>query len=88
LYEDLTMATATKIDHRLTMPQRRVYEFMLRFQARHGLPPTMKEIAAALKVNSPSNVRAHILALVSKGRATAHPRGVVNRYVAIPDPKA
>ena len=39
------MATAYALGKdSLTRPQRRVYEFMVRFQKEHGLPPTLREI--------------------------------------------
>jgi len=51
----------------LTSRQRRVYRYMLDYQREHGMPPTVREIAAALDIASPNGAMCHIKALVAKG---------------------
>ncbi|HKI17868.1 MAG TPA: hypothetical protein VKA15_08300 [Isosphaeraceae bacterium] len=78
----MTIAAGLEKDN-LTCPQRRVYEFMVRFQKKHGLPPTLREICIALKLASPNGAREHAMALVCKGKAKTYRRGTWIYYVAI-----
>lgn len=66
----------------LTMRQEEVLDFMRKFIGAHGVPPTFREIGAALDIRSPNGVRAHLNALVRKravrqSRDTGASRGYV-----------
>ncbi len=81
------MATATKSVIPMTRAQRRVWEYMIWYQQQHGFPPSMRDISVALKLSHSSGARSHVLSLTAKGQVVAHQRGLVCRYVAIPQPK-
>ena len=51
----------------LTDVQRRVLEFMERYASRHGMPPTVREIARHFGISSPNGVAVHLAALERKG---------------------
>ena len=83
------MSTATAInDGTMTHTQARIWKYMCRFQAKHGLPPTLREIGEAMKLSAVNGVRSHLLALVGKGKVRAHRRGHLVYYVAIPEPSS
>jgi len=66
-------------DRDLTDRQRQVLEFIKSETARHGYPPTVREIGEALGLSSPSTVHAHLAALEAKGlleRVKGKPRAV------------
>lgn len=50
----------------LTPARRKVFDFMVGYQARHGCPPTSHEIAAALELSKVS-VHEHLHGLVKAG---------------------
>ena len=52
---------------KLTSRQRDVLDYIKSFVAKHGYPPTVREIGAALGLNSPATIQSHINALESKG---------------------
>lgn len=52
---------------RLTARQREVLAWIERFQAREGMPPTVREIGEALGMRSTGSVRTHLQALNRKG---------------------
>ena len=47
--------------------QQEVYEYILSFSKKHGYPPSVREIGAAVGLSSSSSVHAHITALANKG---------------------
>ncbi len=51
----------------LTERQEQVFAFIVAAEGRAGLPPTVREIAAALGIASPNGVAGHIQALIKKG---------------------
>ena len=80
------MSTATKRSLErpaITKRQKLVYQTMLRYQARHGRPPALEEIAAAVGVNSRTGVVYHVKVLVAKGYIKALEPGTNRRFVAI-----
>jgi SOS-response transcriptional repressor LexA len=81
------MATATKrrYNTRVTPLQALVYRFMLRYQAKHGCPPTFWEIATGLDLGTINSAICHLRALTLKGMVKeVLPKGRHRRYVAIP----
>jgi repressor LexA len=60
--------------------QRQVLDFIERFLAGHGYPPTLREIGAALEIRSTNAVNDHLLALERKGlisRDRSRSRGII-----------
>lgn len=51
----------------LTERQRRVYRAIGDHYARHGLPPTIRELCDVLGIASPNGVVNHLLRLAAKG---------------------
>ncbi|MDQ3859887.1 MAG: transcriptional repressor LexA [Actinomycetota bacterium] len=47
--------------------QREIYDFVARYAGRHGYPPTVREIGAAVGLASPSTVHAHLANLERAG---------------------
>lgn len=47
--------------------ERRVLEFLARFQQKFGYSPTLKEIALGVGLRSPATVHEHVAALIEKG---------------------
>ena len=47
----------------LTVKQQRIYDFIQDFTARHGYPPSVREIGAAVGLKSPSTVHFHLKGL-------------------------
>lgn len=52
---------------KLTNRQKEVLDYIKNYVAKHGYPPTVREIGKALGLNSPATIQSHILALESKG---------------------
>lgn len=52
---------------RLTAKQQRIYDYILDFTADNGYPPSVREIAAAVGLKSPSTVHFHLKALEDAG---------------------
>lgn len=52
---------------KLTDRQKDVLDFIKSYVAMHGYPPAVREIGAALGLNSPATIQSHISALESKG---------------------
>lgn len=44
-----------------------VLDFIINYTAEHGWPPSVRDIGKGLKMNSPSTVQAHIVALKTAG---------------------
>lgn len=57
----------TTTDTTPTDRQLRVYHAILHLTARHGVPPTVREIGAACGIKHPNGVMANVLALRRKG---------------------
>lgn len=51
----------------LTPKQQRIYDYIVEFTAEHGYPPSVREIAAAVGLKSPSTVHFHLKALEEAG---------------------
>lgn len=56
--------------------QERILRFIEESVARHGYPPTVREIGAAVGLSSPASVHAHLAALEAKGHIR---RGLAKR---------
>ena len=52
---------------RLTPKQQQIYDYILSFTDEHGYPPSVREIAQAVELKSPSTVHFHIKSLVAAG---------------------
>ena len=52
---------------KLTNRQKDVLDYVKSYVAKHGYPPAVREIGAALGLNSPATIQSHINALESKG---------------------
>ncbi len=68
----------------LTMRQREIYDFIVRYLDEHGYPPTVREMGEAVGLASPSTVHAHLANLERAGylrRDPTKPRAIelVNR---------
>ena len=51
----------------LTGRQREIWSFLVEYVDRHGYPPTVREIGAAVGLASPSTVHAHLANLERAG---------------------
>lgn len=51
----------------LTKQQQKIYDFILSFTSDHGYPPSVREIAGAVGLKSPSTVHFHLKALEEAG---------------------
>lgn len=51
----------------LTQKQQVIYDYLTQFTAQHGYPPSVREIAAAVGLKSPSTVHFHLKALEEAG---------------------
>lgn len=47
--------------------QRQIYDFIKEFLRKHNYPPTIREIASAVGLNSSSTVHSHLNAMREKG---------------------
>ena len=52
---------------RLTPKQQQIYDYILSFTEEQGYPPSVREIAQAVDLKSPSTVHFHIKSLISAG---------------------
>ena len=52
---------------KLTCKQNQVLDYLKKFMAKKGYPPTVREIGSALNLSSPATVHAHLNTLVDKG---------------------
>ena len=53
---------------KLTAEQQQIYDYILDFTARHGYPPSVREIGEAIGLKSPSTVHFHLKGLEESGR--------------------
>jgi len=54
----------------ITAKQKAILDFMKKVQDEKGYPPTVREIGAAVGLQSPSSVQFHLNALAEKGYLT------------------
>lgn len=66
---------------KLTKKQNEILNFMKRYIAEHGFPPTIREIGSALGVNSPATIHAHLNNLEKKGAIKKN--GYKNRAIEL-----
>lgn len=52
---------------KMTPKQQEIYDFILAFSSNHGYPPSVREIAAAVHLKSPSTVHFHLKGLEEAG---------------------
>lgn len=57
----------TAVRDGLTERQREVLHFMTRYQAKQGMPPTLREIQTHFGMKSPNSVMCHLRLLLKKG---------------------
>ena len=48
------------MDLKLTKRQQEIFEFIKKYSAKHGYPPTVRDIGKAIGLGSPSTVHAHL----------------------------
>ncbi|MBD3674691.1 MAG: hypothetical protein HUJ26_14300 [Planctomycetaceae bacterium] len=51
----------------LTERQQRVYDYLIEFTLEHGFQPSVREMMAALEIESPNGIVCHLRALHKKG---------------------
>lgn len=64
---------------KITKRQQQIYDFIRTYQAENGYPPSVREMAAAVGLSSPSTVHAHLSALEDHGlikRNASKPRAL------------
>ena len=55
------------MDLKLTKRQQEIFDFIKRYSAKHGYPPTVRDIGKAIGLGSPSTVHAHLSNLEKLG---------------------
>jgi repressor LexA len=55
------------VDLKLTKRQQEIFDFIKRYSAKHGYPPTVRDIGKAIGLGSPSTVHAHLANLEKLG---------------------
>ena len=55
---------------KLSPKQQRIYDYILSFTDSHGYPPSVREIAEAVDLKSPSTVHFHLKSLREAGLIT------------------
>ncbi len=73
--------------HQLTKQQQAVYDFIRSYIEDNSIPPTVREIGAAVGLSSTSTVHAHIKTLKEKGLLTSGGSAHRNISLANPIPK-
>lgn len=72
----------------LTQKQQIIYDYLMQFSAEHGYPPSVREIAAAVGLKSPSTVHFHLKALEEAGvinRSTGKTRAITAVQSGVPE---
>lgn len=72
----------------LTQKQQVIYDYLLQFTAENGYPPSVREIAAAVGLKSPSTVHFHLKALEEAGainRGTGKTRAITAVHSNVPE---
>jgi repressor LexA len=54
-------------EHKLTKRQQEIFAYIKRYAAKHGYPPTVRDIGLAVGLTSPSTVHAHLANLEKAG---------------------
>lgn len=54
-------------EHKLTKRQQEIFAYIRRYAAKHGYPPTVRDIGSAVGLTSPSTVHAHLANLEKAG---------------------
>ena len=78
-----------RTEKELTPKQQRIYDYIVDFTARNGYPPSVREIAAAVGLKSPSTVHFHLKALEEAGaivRGSGKTRAITAEEPAQPRP--
>ena len=57
---------------KLTEKQQQIYDFILDFSQEHGYPPSVREIAQAVDLKSPSTVHFHLKGLRQAGLTVSY----------------
>ena len=52
---------------KITKRQQQIYDFIKEYQQEKGYPPSVREMASAVGLSSPSTVHAHLSALEARG---------------------
>jgi repressor LexA len=60
-------------DHKLTKRQQEIFGYIKRHAAKHGYPPTVRDIGRAVGLTSPSTVHAHLANLEKAGLVRRDP---------------
>jgi repressor LexA len=61
------------VDLKLTKRQQEIFDFIKKYSARHGYPPTVRDIGKAIGLGSPSTVHAHLANLEKLGMLKRDP---------------
>ena len=61
------------VDLKLTKRQQEIFDFIKRYSAKHGYPPTVRDIGKAIGLGSPSTVHAHLANLEKLGMLRRDP---------------
>lgn len=72
----------------LTQKQQVIYDYLRQFTAQNGYPPSVREIAAAVGLKSPSTVHFHLKALEEAGaitRGTGKTRAISTVHSSVPE---
>lgn len=75
----------------LTTKQQVIYDYLRQFTAENGYPPSVREIAAAVGLKSPSTVHFHLKALEEAGvinRGTGKTRAITPVQSSVPEEAA
>ncbi len=75
----------------LTAKQQVIYDYLLKFTAENGYPPSVREIAAAVGLKSPSTVHFHLKALEEAGainRDSGKTRAITAVHSSMPEEPA
>lgn len=57
---------------KITKRQQQIYDFIKEYQQEKGYPPSVREMASAVGLSSPSTVHAHLSALEARGLLSAN----------------
>ena len=68
---------------KMSKKQQRVYDYLVEYIAEHGYPPAVREIGAALGLNSPSTVHFHLKHLAELGYINKGEK--MNRAITLTD---
>lgn len=69
----------------LTARQREVLDFLIAYQRRHRVPPSLRDMMAAMGIRSTNGARDHLLAIAKKGWLEQPRAGRVRGIELAPD---